>query len=126
MVLLGIISHGVHWIILQSFPYFDLTGPPFVSGVVLLLINHYIAFSFFAGDFHPFSQVLGYFTMILWLVPFAFFISLSANENILPTSMPSTSEDNINLIPRRKRWGLLSFLTTAKESILPQRLNKSF
>ena len=28
---------------------------------------------------------MAYFTLCLWLVPFAFFVSLSANENILPT-----------------------------------------
>ena len=27
---------------------------------------------------------MAYFTMCLWLVPFAFFVSLSANENVLP------------------------------------------
>ena len=29
--------------------------------------------------------MLAYFTICLWLVPFAFFVSLSANENVLPT-----------------------------------------
>ena len=28
---------------------------------------------------------MAYFTICLWLVPFAFFVSLSANENVLPT-----------------------------------------
>ena len=32
------------------------------------------------------SQVLAYFTICLWLVPFALFVSLSANENTLPTT----------------------------------------
>ncbi len=30
-------------------------------------------------------QVMAYFTLCQWLVPFAFFVSLSANENVLPT-----------------------------------------
>lgn len=30
-------------------------------------------------------QVLAYFTFCLWLVPFTFFLSLSANDNVLPT-----------------------------------------
>ena len=30
-------------------------------------------------------QVMAYFTICLWLVPFSFFVSLSANENVLPT-----------------------------------------
>lgn len=29
---------------------------------------------------------MAYFTLCLWLVPFAFFVSLSANENVLPTT----------------------------------------
>ena len=29
---------------------------------------------------------MAYFTLFLWLVPFAFFVSLSANENVLPTT----------------------------------------
>jgi hypothetical protein len=28
---------------------------------------------------------MAYFTLCLWTVPFAFFVSLSANENVLPT-----------------------------------------
>ena len=34
----------------------------------------------------PILQVMAYFTLCLWLVPFAFFVSLSANENVLPTT----------------------------------------
>ena len=30
-------------------------------------------------------QIMAYFTFCLWLVPFAFFLSLSANDNVLPT-----------------------------------------
>ena len=30
-------------------------------------------------------QVMAYFTLCLWMVPFTFFVSLSANENVLPT-----------------------------------------
>lgn len=37
-----------------------------------------------------FLQVLAYFTLCLWLVPFALFVSLSANENVLPTLAETT------------------------------------
>ena len=39
----------------------------------------------FFQEWYPFSEVIGYFTVCLWLVPFAYFVSLSANENTLPT-----------------------------------------
>lgn len=29
--------------------------------------------------------MLGYFTLCLWIVPFALFVSLNANDNVLPT-----------------------------------------
>ena len=76
-----------------------------------VLVNHYLAFSHFGENYYPFSevrddaltlfsssiccavfvipelifQVMAYFTICLWLVPFSFFVSLSANENVLPT-----------------------------------------
>jgi len=34
--------------------------------------------------------VLAFFTVCVWLLPFALFISLSANENTLPTSVEAT------------------------------------
>lgn len=37
------------------------------------------------------SQVLGYFTICLWIVPFALFVSLNANDNVLPTVNERTS-----------------------------------
>lgn len=35
--------------------------------------------------FRSWFQVLGYFTICLWIVPFALFVSLNANDNVLPT-----------------------------------------
>ena len=59
---------------------------PFFPASALVIINHYLAFNFFGEHYYPFSEVMAYFTMCLWLVPFAFFVSLSANENVLPTT----------------------------------------
>ena len=48
--------------------------------------------------FGPYFQVMAYFTLCLWMVPFTFFVSLSANENVLPTfcaeSRPLLSGDH--------------------------------
>lgn len=38
------------------------------------------------------AQVLAYFTFCLWLIPFAFFVSLSAGENVLPSTMQPGGE----------------------------------
>lgn len=36
-------------------------------------------------DVPTFSQVASYFGICVWLVPFSLFVSLSANDNVLPT-----------------------------------------
>uniref|UniRef100_A0A8C2T241 Protein TEX261 n=1 Tax=Coturnix japonica TaxID=93934 RepID=A0A8C2T241_COTJA len=37
-------------------------------------------------------QVLAYFTFCLWLIPFSFFVSLSAGENVLPSTVQPGGE----------------------------------
>lgn len=104
------------------------------TDTVLLFVNHYLAFSYFAERYLPFSQVLGFFTICIWLVPLAFFISLSANDNVLPLTaemqplVEGTESDLVSSYFSRKggRKGLLSFFNYAKESLLPQRVKKAF
>jgi len=133
LIICGVISHILHLLILRTFPYFEFTSLPFITSIVLLIVNHYLSFSHFATVYYPFTQVLAFFTICLWLVPFAFFISLSANENVLPTlaeTRPLLSDDNdvvSHYFSRKgKRLGLLSFFNYAKDSLLPQRVKKSF
>lgn len=138
MIVCGFLGCLTHFLLLQNFPYFVLTSPSFMASVVFLCINHYMAFSYFASVYYSFGEVLGYFTICLWLVPFAFFVSLSANEYVLPTvsetrplnpraDMDKDMDVVSNYFQRRgKRYGLLSFFKYAQESILPQRIKKQF
>ena len=84
------------------------------------------------NDIHLF-QVLAYFTICLWLVPFAFFVSLSANENVLPTMAENRtkSEETTDVVSnyfrkKTKGMGLLSFLKNAQDTLLPQRVRKQY
>jgi len=134
LIICGLLSQLDHLLILKDFPYFELTSPPFLAGIVLLVTNHYLAFSHFADKYYPFTQVLGFFTLCLWIVPFSFFISLSANDNVLPTTAetrPLLDDNSGDLVShyfsrKGKRAGLLSFFNYAKETILPQRIKKAF
>merc|ERR1739841_363394 len=80
LIACGIIAQVAHLALLSSFP-----SAPFILSVIMVLVNHYLAFSHFGENYYPFSEVMAYFTICLWLVPFSFFVSLSANENVLPT-----------------------------------------
>uniref|UniRef100_A0A1B6KPM9 Protein TEX261 n=1 Tax=Graphocephala atropunctata TaxID=36148 RepID=A0A1B6KPM9_9HEMI len=133
MVVCGLLAQVAHLLILKTFPYVALSSPAFVIAVFLLLVNHYFAFQYFNSIYHSFSEVMAYFTLCLWLVPFALFVSLSANENVLPTlaeTRPLLGEDNDVVShyfsSRNKKYGLLTFFNYAKDSILPQRSKKTF
>lgn len=44
-------------------------------------------------------KVLAYFTICLWVIPFAFFVSLSAGENVLPSTMQQGGEISFGRLP---------------------------
>lgn len=92
---------------------------------------------------------MAYFTLFLWLVPFSLLISLSANENVLPTTTTDHGQLSYYSIDiclvlivfvcflgrdvvtdyfskKNKKYGLLTFFNYAKESLLPQRRKKGF
>ncbi|XP_046385617.1 protein TEX261 isoform X1 [Ischnura elegans] len=131
-IICGLISQIAHLCILKTFPFFVLTSPAFIIGVVMLFVNHYLAFQYFSSVYYSFGEVMAYFTLCLWLVPFALFVSLSANENVLPTlseTRPLLDDNDVvsNYFLRHgKKYGLLSFFNYAKDSILPHRSKKAF
>lgn len=130
MIAFGLLGQLIHLRILDNFPFIDFTSVKFISAIVVLIINHYLAFSFFSNLFIPFSHVLGYFT-IMWLIPFAYLISLSANDRVLPTvdrnsAVPGDADSDLisSYFSTRKRFGLLSLFQSAKETLLPQTSKK--
>ncbi|XP_072022875.1 protein TEX261-like [Amphiura filiformis] len=130
LTLAGLLSTGFYSLLLMNFPFIELMSPIFILSCVLVFINHYLAFRYFADVWHPFSEVLAFFTICLWLVPFAFFVSLSANDNVLPTTHKhSDSKGNEDIVTsyfnkRSKRSGILSLFDKVKDSVLPERTKR--
>lgn len=119
MTALGLIMNLDYLIVLSSFPTITLSSLSFILGAILVLVNHYFAFQFFSIVYYPFPEVLAYFTVCLWLVPFAFFVSLSINEHTLPNMYnknQSSSLDNVFRRPRRAGiLGIFDYLTEKKD-----------
>lgn len=132
IIVAGLTTNVAYFFVLKTFPFFDLGSPAFIGAVVLLIVDHYLAFSHFSDIWYPFAEVLAYFTVCLWLVPFAFFVSLSACENTLPltANVPHSTEDSdvvTSYFSRKgKKYGLLSVFKNMQETILPQRVKKSY
>merc|ERR1719454_588526 len=104
----------------------DLASPNFILTLIMVALNHIFAFGFFGEVYHQFNDVLAYFTICVWLVPFTFFISLSAGENTLPTSQYGSEDALSHYMSRGKkqRSGLLRALEFAREAILPSRAKR--
>jgi len=148
LIACGIIAQVAHLALLTSFPFFSVTSASFILSVIMVkltdfqdvdkfipslaqvLVNHYLAFSHFGENYYPFSEVMAYFTICLWLVPFSFFVSLSANENVLPTMNTMerrpllSQEDNNDVVSnyfskKQKGVGLLSVFNKVKDSVTP-------
>ncbi|KAK6455582.1 transmembrane adaptor Erv26 [Scheffersomyces xylosifermentans] len=98
-----------HWVYLQNlhkFPYVELTSPIFLASFVLVVANHFLWFNHFHNPYIPplevrlrpeyvppriptFVEVCSFFGLLVWFIPFALFVSLSANENLLPHHIES-------------------------------------
>ena len=69
---------------LRRFPFIVFTSAEFLTSLAALGATHWVWVRFFHGTYHSTEYVLGFFFMIVWFVPFGFFISIAANESVLP------------------------------------------
>jgi Transmembrane adaptor Erv26 len=117
-----------HLLILRNFPEVQIASVEFIAAIIFLVINHYIAYIHFNDVYYSLSEILGYFTLCLWLVPFSLFVSLSANDQVLPTYQETSSDNDVvtNYFSSKKRKNLLNLFKNAKESLLPTRAKKAF
>ena len=91
---------------------------------VLVFADHFLWFFYFSDHYHPFTEVSTFFGICIWIVPFLFFISLTANDFTLPSYDPNASSPispssrpmpkSTNLVKR-----FLGFLIQKKEELLP-------
>mmetsp|Transcript_21813 Transcript_21813/g.51929 ORF Transcript_21813/g.51929 Transcript_21813/m.51929 type:complete len:217 (-) Transcript_21813:33-683(-) len=89
-------SHGVYYQLLKTFPFITPTSPEFLGSCVCVVLNHVWWISYFRSETFRVLQVMGFFVPCVWLVPFAFFVSLSLNDNVLPGSGAPSSGGEID------------------------------
>ncbi|KAK3806288.1 MAG: DUF396-domain-containing protein [Benniella sp.] len=95
--------HAIYSLNLANFPYISLLSAPFLLSCVLVLVDHFMWFQHFSHHYYSFMSIASFFGICVWLIPFVYFISLSANDNALPSF--DKSQDN-----RQKKNGLLKNL----------------
>ncbi|KAL1917238.1 uncharacterized protein VTP21DRAFT_4894 [Calcarisporiella thermophila] len=122
-VLFGLLSLGVYSLNLRTFPFIKLSSPAFILSCVFTLADHFMWFKYFTSHYYSFSEVASFFGLCVWLVPFAYFISLSANDNALPHFDPRVH--NPDALPSVVKTGLvkqiLNFVLRKKDEGLPSQ-----
>jgi len=135
---IGLIANIIYFFILADFPVIGFLSPTFLFSMLLLIIHHYFAFSFFNHHYYPFPEILAYFTIFVWMIPFCFVLSLSANDYVLPQySEPQRDRYNDDTMlnnggdlvtnyfkKRAKKIGLLAFMRSVQDAVLPTRNKK--
>jgi hypothetical protein len=115
-VLPTLLSITAHLVYLSNFssswPYISLTSPRFLASCALVVADHFTWFYHFAAkakeakrfrqpkyrygagaynDGPAFMDVAAFFAICVWFVPLFLFLSLSANDNALPSFGKSSS-----------------------------------
>lgn len=121
LTVFSIISYFIYLQNLVRFPYVQLTSPIFLASCVLVIINHFLWFDHFHNPYIPpleerlkpnyrppriplFTEVCSFFGLVVWFVPFALFVSLSAHDNLLPHHM------EVSDAHKKKNTGLAKLL----------------
>lgn len=84
----AVVVNMQHWFMLYRDSFF------FFLNLVLVFVDHFLWFNYFTTHYKPFMDIAAFFGLCVWLVPFAYFISLSANDNALPTSGKSSKVES--------------------------------
>jgi hypothetical protein len=139
----GVGAHVVYYRLLRTFPYISLTAPDFLGSLGLLVLSHVVWIRFFYTDprcaYVSMEWLFGFMLVMVWIVPFAFFISLAANESVLPgggglggyqgfgSSDFVTQGDSLGPSSSSRRkgrrqstvLGFLNFLKSKRDEVLP-------
>jgi|EP00908_Phaeocystis_cordata_P020962 glucose uptake protein GlcU len=120
---IGFVTHLAYGWLFQSFPSLKALSPSFLVSAALLVVSHYLWITHFTAHYHQASHVVCFFVLMVWVVPFGFFISLSVNETVLPDRQAQEAEDAYSEGGRTKnKSGLVSafnFLGEKRDDLMP-------
>lgn len=108
---------AVYYQLLHNFPVIELTDAWFLASCACAVVNHCLWFVFFGSHYYPFKEILAFFFICVWMIPFGFFISLSANENALPGSMGF--EQGVRKKQSNRLLSFFSFFKSKTDEALP-------
>ncbi|CAG9460052.1 unnamed protein product [Pedinophyceae sp. YPF-701] len=129
---------------LKKFPFIELSSPDFAGAAGLVVVDQLLWYKHFAGKGYSLEFLVCFNAVMVWLIPFAFFLSISSNESFLPGGAspyvpPAGSKGEpggaglaytggaagggVGGAGRTVAMRIFKFLIRKKEDILPQAMN---
>lgn len=141
---LGLVAHLSYLNLLANFPYIEPMSVRFVLCSVLFVLDNIVWFLYFRNDpelFYqyrvaPYPALAAFFLLVVWLVPCAFFCSLTINDAVLPASshhhfhaQPSTETHAAHRKSRRRNVVMMTLdrvAATIRQLVQPSRRSDLF
>jgi hypothetical protein len=85
--LFGALSHLLYASMLVGFPFFHFGQSKFLACCAMFIVSQVVWWRYFSSpyvDEYSFAQIFAFYFAMVWLVPFAFFISLSPYDKGIP------------------------------------------
>jgi len=84
-ILVGLATHVSSFQLLRTFPDCAVLSFPALGTLVLVLLDNLAWWWYFSSSYmFQFWEVMAFFFLFVWLMPVAFFVSLSLGEGVLP------------------------------------------
>ncbi|KCZ74374.1 hypothetical protein H311_04661, partial [Anncaliia algerae PRA109] len=80
LILFSLIAQFLFFSLLEDYPAFLPTNAYFLSGTICALINHFLFLRELVVNKLGVIETIIYFFVFVWITPFCFFLSLSAND----------------------------------------------
>jgi len=90
VVVFSLICQFLFHNLLDDYPNVETGGAGFISAVVMTFINHMVFLSTMLQHKTGVAEIFFHFFVIVWAVPFSFFLSLTASDSII--SLPGSKK----------------------------------
>jgi hypothetical protein len=91
VILYSLSIQYIFYILLEIYPDVCPSNPTFIVGTCMALGNHFLMLRTMINGKHYVIEMILVFIFIVWTTPFCFFLSLSANDETLPSKGKKTS-----------------------------------
>ncbi|KAM0677780.1 hypothetical protein BDAP_001630 [Binucleata daphniae] len=91
LIVYSLVIQYIFYSLLDIYPDIQPSNPSFICGSIMALGNHFFMLrSMILGNFYVLEMIV-IFVVAVWCTPFCFFLSLSANDEALPTKGKKTN-----------------------------------